>query len=395
MEAEMKSLRKMNFLHLMIGDENMRTKRIFLLLMSMILLTSCNNKDLNNDSENTGENRFIDYNYNFYQNGRVHLGVNENGSNVALYTDFETLGSVPLCAKPNCSHNNNECAAKLINSNPIIHNEKIYFLSYVDGVKELSNGKREYYINSKLNSLSMATSESATICEFNDCAPYTDEGMYLYGNEIFFMATDMGPYENEYGDIVTSDIGGKQFLCSINLDSGEYHNYGTIYPKDEAYESADSSRHGFIVGCKDLKLNIFYSYIPEHKSNSYKDFVLMNIEFDLENKTFTESSLPSPSYLDENSYVGYDNQNEKNYIYYKDNTYEVDAEDRYDVSLINGKYFDSNSDVWLDLETNTEYSMGKYKGYIAVTMYENSYILIKGQRTVKLTEDELFALDKE
>ena len=50
---------------------------------------------------------------------------------------------------------------------------------------------------------------------------------------------------------------------------------------------------------------------------------------------------------------------------------------------------------WFDVTDMSEHSMGEYKGYDVIAVYDNSYILRLGNKTVKLTEEELLALDKE
>ena len=71
---------------------------------------------------------------------------------------------------------------------------------------------------------------------------------------------------------------------------------------------------------------------------------------------------------------------------------EFEVEDRDEVSVINGKFFDANKGIWIDLDSNKEYSMGKYNGYIAITLWNGYYIMTKGANTVKLTEEELKSL---
>lgn len=71
---------------------------------------------------------------------------------------------------------------------------------------------------------------------------------------------------------------------------------------------------------------------------------------------------------------------------------EFEVDDRDDVSVVNGKLFDVKKEIWIDLDSNKEYSMGKYSGYKAITLWNGYYILAKNTSTVKLTEEELRAL---
>ena len=306
------------------------------------------------------------------------------------------MKTVPLCSRPNCNHKNNECVAKLLGETPIVYNDKVYYLTYEDGVKENKYGKREYYVNSKLNCVSMETSEIKNIVEFHDCTPQLYGGYYLDRNNLYFVATDMGVEENEYGNIIYSNVGGKQFLCSVDLENGQYTNHGIIYEGDIEYEGAKNSRCAFIAGGRNSKINIFYSFLPDLLSPNgditAKDFIMLGVNFDINTKSFSEGEEISPSFSDEDSFVGYDNKAGIMYIDYNGKKTEFEVEDRDEVSVINGKFFDANKGIWIDLDSNKEYSMGKYNGYIAITLWNGYYIMTKGANTVKLTEEELKSL---
>lgn len=374
--------------------------RFAILLIMMSFFTSCGSNDNTLNNENVNIQGYIDANRNLYNNGRIYSDTK------ATYTDFETLETVPLCFKPNCDHKESGCIANMVGRCPFIYNNYIYYLNYEDGVNETGNGKREYYMNSKLNRISIETSEMETVSEFHDSLPIIDDGYYIKGNEFYFISTDMGAYEDEYGSIHVSNVGGTQFLCCINLDTGEYINYGSIYDGDKQYEGANHSRGAVIQGGKNSKLYIYYSYqektytveeLQEMQAASINiddTFTNLNFEFDLNTKTLSQSNLPYASYVDDDSYVCYDYEKDKAIVYDCGNEYELDADTKLNTSVINGKLFTQNTGKWYDLNDKSEHDMGKYSSYAVIAYYDNCYILAYEGNTVKLTEEELLALDK-
>ncbi|MCD7891663.1 MAG: hypothetical protein LUG26_07975 [Ruminococcus sp.] len=176
----------------------------------------------------------------------------------------------------------------------------------------------------------METSEIETIVEFHDCVPDTEGGYFRDGNIIYFTGTDMNPQTDAYGAIYISNIGGKQFLCSIDLESGTYVNYGSIYDGDEMYETASYSRYATIRGVYDEKIYIYYSFLEEEIPDEevtpeYNGFAYLTFEFDLESKTLSESELSSPIIADLDYYVGFDRENLKLIVIEGENRYEVEC----------------------------------------------------------------------
>ena len=368
-------------------------KMILSLAIAAVTLCSCGVNEINENDDEPCEHRFIDSTYNLYNGGRI---IYDYMNSVSMFTDFETMETVPLCSRPNCTHKNNECVAKLVGEIPVVYDDKLFYLTHEEGVTEIKKGEREFYINSKLKSISLSSSEIITVTKFHDCAPQTDGGYYLYGKDLYFIATDMGAELNAYGSYIWSNVGGKQFLCSIDLENGQYKNYGIIYDGDTQYEGAKNSRSAFIAGGSDSKINIFYSFLPETSSvnddTTVKDFTMLDIDFDIDTKRFSDGDIISPSFSDDECFVGYDNKKGIMIVDYNGRKKEFEVDDRDDVSVVNGKLFDVKKEIWIDLDSNKEYSMGKYSGYKAITLWNGYYILAKNTSTVKLTEEELRAL---
>ena len=108
--------------------------------------------------------------------------------------------------------------------------------------------------------------------------------------------------ENEYGNIIYSTVGGKQFLCSVDLENGQYTNHGIIYEGDIEYEGAKNSRCAFIAGGRNSKINIFYSFLPDLLSPNgditAKDFIMLGVNFDINTKSFSDEARARLSHND-------------------------------------------------------------------------------------------------
>lgn len=376
-------------------------KKICCFLSAMLLvLSSCNSKSEKN-IKNEDEFAFaslVNSIENIYPDGLITQSI--NGSN-HIYFDFEKMDQTVLCSKPNCMHNNAECISKVVGECPIIYNDYIYYFVSVNGVKETKNG-REFYINSKLNRISLETSEIEKVTEFTDCEPRTN--YLIYNDKIYFCGHDLNPTEDEYGNILSGSSGGTTFICSIDLKTGEYKNYGSVYDGDKQYEGASSSSSGHISGFYNSKIYMEYSFSKEKldtidltKTDPRDVFTVMNFEFNPETETIKESILPSGSYIRGNTYVYSNYPENSSTVLYNGDKYTVDSVDSY----ISGKAFNYKlflSGKWYDIKNGTEHIWNdEYKYWRVITMYEDEYILANPESTKfeKMNEEELLALDKE
>ena len=361
----------------------MKRKRTIFMVITLLfsfVLFSCNNKSSNIKSDNTSI--WIDSIVNNYGNGRIY------GKNPARYIDYETMESTVLCAKSNCTHQSSDCIAKIVGDTPMLTENGIYFFNTVVKVEELNSGERKQVINSKLCKVSLDSSEIEDVAEFHDCAPREYDGYVLYDNKIFFTADDLDPTEDEYGVIISQNVGGKHFICSIDLNNGEYINYGEIY----SGENSEKDSAAIIEGLYDSKIIISYQYSldPDSENNN----VLM-FEFDPEKYTIKPIEMPMPSWVTADSITYYDDIKNKTVIMNKDETKEYDITIGYVATTFNNKLFDCENGGWYDLNDMTKHNIKKYQNYMVIDYYDNCYILIQHTNTIKLTEEELLALDKE
>ncbi len=380
----------------------MKKNIISLLLIPVIVLSGCSKNNSSKNSNKEVKNstvQFIAENADYYKNGVIF------GRDKAMFLDFDTMEKAPLCAMPNCNHTTSDCLAQIVGNKPIFYNNCVYFFySNYGDVNETTNGY-EFYIDSKLMKASLDSSETETVCEFHDCSPVEKVGNYvLYDNEIFFVGDDRNPTKDDYGGIGWGSSGGYHFLCSINLDTGKYTNYGSIYDGDKEYEGADYSSDANIIGIYDNKMYIRYSFCKDNEAlqSGIIDYTDISFEFDFKSKTWKEAELPYTPYMNEDCYIYYDRESKNVKVIYQGKESEINPgiDSLMDFRLsqcseFNGKVFFPGVGKWYDLSDSSEHSMGKYVKYEVIGYKDGSYIFLKGGATAKLTEEELLALDKE
>lgn len=332
----------------------------------------------------------ISENSDYYRNGIVF------GNDKAMFLDFDTMESAPLCAVPNCKHTGSDCIAKTVGNTPIFYGDSIYYFSSNHGaVKETSDGP-EFYIDSKLMKASLDSSTTETVCEFHDCAPPEQLGKYvLYQNNLYFVGDDLNPVKDDFGGLNYGNSGGNHFLCSINLDTGAYTNYGSIYDGDKKYEAAAYSSQAVISGVYQDKMYLGYTFIEDMNSldSGNFEFTYLNFEFDFQTKTWKESELPYSRYMNRNTYTYFDQSEKQFHVLYNGKEEMIPYE--YEItncSEFNGKLFIPNDEKWFDLTDLSEHSFAEYKNYQVVGYVDDNYILLNGSRSKKITEEELRSL---
>lgn len=357
-------------------------------ILAFLQLFSCKKKD--NTLPTNSENMiYIDTLKNNYKEGRIIIA---NSSSQVMYLDYNTMKKTFVCAKPNCSHNNSECVAKIIGKTPLLVEDGIYFFRYKNGINELKNGEREHYINSKLCHMSFNSSEVTELTEFTDCAPRDYDGILLYNNKMYFIGDDLNPVSDDYGNIRTSNVGGNHFLCSIDLSTNKYTNYGSVYDKSLLNETAKNDNSAIMKGIYDSKIYIAYSYCDDYDNLGEDGMPLVKnimLEFDPETEELKQVDLPKPlNYLTGDSYIYYDNQKEKTVILTKDKKIECDVKFERFVSFFNNKLFGDN--IWYDITDGSIHNFDSdYLDYWVIDYYDGYYIMGVGEITKKVSEEEL------
>ncbi len=360
-------------------------------MLLLVFVCSCSNKK-EVLPDNSYDTQYINLLYNICNNGRI-CALDER----AMYLDYDTMEWIPLCSMPNCTHTTGDCPAKIVGNTPMLINNYIYFFNYNDGVNELKNGKREHYIKSRLCRISLDSSEVEELVSFTDCAPSDYDGMLLYKNKIYFVGSDLNPIEDEYGNIRTSNAGGNHFICSIDLETKKYTNHGTIYDKNNLNETGQNTNNAIMKGIYDSKIYIVYSYFENTEIKDENGMPIATnkvFEFDPETNDLKQSNMPVPkNYLTGDSYVGYDSEKNKTIIITDDQQKEYDINIELFAILLNNKLF--YGDNWCDLIDMSKHKIsGEYESFWVMDYHDGYYILGLGYETLKLTEEELLALDK-
>ena len=357
------------------------------LIASMLISCSFKNNDNTSNNSITNEIEFITANADYIKNGVVF------GNDIAMFLDFDTMEKAPLCAVPNCTHTTSSCFANIVGNKPVFYNEEMYYFSSNYGAIEETNDGPEFHIDSYLSKASIESSQTEKVCEFHDCAPVEEIGNYvLYGSELYFIGDDLNPTPSPYGGFGWGNTGGTHFLCSINLDTEKYYNLGSIYDGDKEYEAAAYSSCANIIGVYNNKMYIRYSFCKDNEAlqNGIIDFTHIIFEYDFESKKWIETDLPLAIYINNTSYVYYDDIQKKIGIIKSNDKIEIPYEKKLmKCSVLNDKLFIPDDGIWYDLQDLSKHSMGEYKGYDVIAYYDECFILLHGGLNAKITEEEL------
>ena len=213
----------------------------------------------------------------------------------------------------------------------------------------------------------------------------------------------MNPIEDEYGAVEYGNAGGTHFICSIDLNTNKYTNYGSVYNDDKKYKAASNSSNAQLKGFYDSKLMIRYEFAKDYtptqidENFDYRDYLTeLMFTFDTDTKALESTELYQPSYVDEDTYVYSEYKQGKTHVIDKNKEYILDCDADLNAKVFNNKLFVDNPNEWYNLNDNSRHSLGEYSDYDIAAYYDNCYILNKNNTEfIKLTEKELLALDKE
>lgn len=381
----------------------MRKNKFIYLALSVFILSlfSCGNKQTELPYNSDNDILYVCQYADNYAGGRIYGGIDLGNGTPSMYIDYETMESTVLCARPNCTHNNNECVARIIGTCPMMLKNDIYFFKYDSEVRELNDGQRDFHIESAFLKVSLDSSEVENIISFNECAPSNDGGFLLYNNKIYFIGDDLNPQFDDLGGVTSSNVGGNHYLCSIDMSTIKYNNYGNIYDGDKEYAAANYSSAAQIIGFYDSRILIYYEFMKGlDNTNSDNKWTELIFEFDPETNEIKESDIPAkPSFVDMDTIVYYDAAIDKTIIIDKGKKCELDIYTNWNSSIWNNKLFTNEKDtfelIWYDLSDMSVHNTEDYIGYKVIGYFNDCYIIASIDDTIKLTEEELLALDKE
>lgn len=375
-------------------------KKLLAIILAMAAMTGCTEKK----EENKDVIHFMGYS-NVYDSGKIYSAGQEPNKTVN-FIDFISLERAPLCAVPNCTHSmsSSECLAQIVGDYPRLIDDSIYFFrvngAHGEGEMIETPDGPEFVMNSKLMKASLDSSETETVAEFTDAIPREDSCLLL-GRELYFIAYDPDPYFDGLGGASWGNGGGYDFLCSINLDTGKYTNYGYFCYVEDEYPTANSSSGASLKGYYNGKIILQYSFLKEEivcdEENIpvyFPPFTVYTYEFDPETKEFAESELPEPCYISGEYYVSQTQDSDDITVIKGDKRYII--EDFYYCNIIaNNKVcynaFEAGG-MWCEIGENEVHIIGgEYEDYYIVAYHDGKYVLFNGRKAVKLTEEELIA----
>ncbi len=303
-------------------------KRYIVVLLSVLIFTvstACGKSDSKYHIITPEVSMFSAEN-NIYENGAVYFSPTQQ----ACFLDFESMQGIPLCNKPNCTHKDDNCLSNICGNTPIIYNDFVYYFESKNEIVDAEDKKSQNCnVYSKCIRASLGTGEIQTFSEFEGIDP-TECYRYVINDKMLYFIGAYNAYQWNDGTWSYSANGGKQYLCSIDLDNGEFYNYGLVndspYAENNIVIEGNSrnsvSNQVIISGIYNNKIYMYYKYVEDqqilidvlHDSQGSLEndvpWIYENKCFDLETKEITVSDLPKAEEINENVYLYWDNDKE-------------------------------------------------------------------------------------
>ena len=241
---------------------------LFILVLTILssAFVSCADDTTQISSTGSADNiSYIEAYGDFYQNGLIYQPLSKK----TMFLDFDTMKSVTMCSMPNCNHTISSCLGMKLEPSPVMYDNYAYSFTANTKIIETPDGE-ELSINSSLQKVSLSNSEFETVCKFTDCTPRIREGYVLCNNLLYFIGYDENPHKDDYGGISYTNVGGEDYLCCINLDNGDYKNYGLICCVEDQYPTADTSGSAKLLGCYENKIYIGYSFLASEDGDDWQ-----------------------------------------------------------------------------------------------------------------------------
>ena len=184
-------------------------KLLGILIAVILLLCACGS--VSSDDDETFYYRSPDGINLAYKNGMFRSA---DGNGMLTFLDFDSMVTVPICPKPNCSHTDpNTCSALGIHHARFIYDDKLWWFDIEDAYDK--NGENSE--NSILYSADIDGTHRmkvAVLDEFSVSSP----SIYVKNGKAYFDAKDIG-WDNEHG---VSSHYDKVSLYSYDFESKEF-----------------------------------------------------------------------------------------------------------------------------------------------------------------------------
>ena len=361
-------------------------KKIVLLFMEMLILstiTSCNDKPTSMHSGN-----YEQYNDNYI----VLMGdktLYYGDDNIISVVDYETFETSILCNIPNCAHTTNDCLISRLNSAdqlPVIYNDSAYYFVNLSNTIHKEN-KLALELKTSVMKYDFNSIEFEKIAEISGANANSYGGGFLIGNEYYFLTYYGNPKYDEFGNLISSSSGGGGNLFAINLDTGDFTDYGEIFDYEELkkeYPSASLSTSIHLIGKMDSKLYIGVNFIKEEITQEMNEIGLVpswsgfTYTFDLNTQEFNKINDEFSTCIS-NGYISY--------LLPKGDKYVIMLQDAKDNTILEGPVVETfktiniiNDKIWYDskcydIKTKTEKRITDMNFGTAISVFNNYYII--------------------
>lgn len=365
------------------------------ILLTVFCLTGCAAMEKQYYIQNKGT-AYYDMSYNVYENGLIY----QENYDKAYFLDYETMSSVPLCNKPNCTHNNASCISNLCLSSSamtFVYQDYIYWFTTDYSVIDKEDGQsQDVEILTKCMRAMISTGEVETFTEIEgvfmnhaiDLA-IADDRLYIIGSREM--------YQDEDGTWSGASRSREQYLYSINLKTAEVvmhsHINDSPYAENNWIHGSSVFSEVEIDGIYNGKLYMHYQYVEDPQVmidivNSMEPADFNEIPWKYENKCFdietgeiTISELPYAWWICDDTYVYF--ENDSFYVMDKEgNTTQasnIKKDDWHNITFVNGRLWKCTGGGGFDPKTGEEITISdKYTEFGAWIMdYVNDKYIVQ------------------
>lgn len=209
-------------------------------ITTLALLSGCKSKV----TQNEGQIREISSFSNLCNNGELYMDNDK-----AVFCDFLSMTSSPLCSKPNCPHNSEKvCSAYNMYGVPFLYNEKIYY--FVSEV--IDNGDKAFSDTADVYISDTDGTNRSVVKTIENLCPEEGSNMFVVGNNLYLFVVKHS--FSEYGGFGSEQAKEVRF-CKFDLS-----DYTLT---DIALLGTDYSNSGYILGVYNGSIYFNYSYLEE------------------------------------------------------------------------------------------------------------------------------------
>ncbi|WP_295214843.1 hypothetical protein [Ruminococcus sp.] len=342
-----------------------------------LCLTGCGTSEKESGYIRNKETAYYDMSYNVYDNGLIYQ-VNYDQ---AYFLDYETMSSIPLCNKPNCTHSSASCISNLcLSSSPMtfVYQDYVYWFTSDSQIVDSEDGKTQRVeVLTKCMRAALSTGEVETFVEIPDVFMNSQIDMVIVGNVLYIIGGEEY-HQEENGIWAGYGRSGPQYLYTINLETAQAENHGRVNdsPYAEYNWSFGGSVHSEVEidGVYEGKIYMHYWYVDDPQlimdavnNKSFFD-AQKEIPWQYENKCYdpktgemTVSDLPYAWWICDDTYVYL--EGDTFYVMDQDGNAvpapNIQKNGSYDITFVNGKLWKCTSGGGFDPKTGEVISLAE------------------------------------